>query len=185
MAQAVNILECSWERYWTPNHSYMTWIVSVLCFEILLCHFVCFKRVNIILTMANFSIDRSSKVISDCFTESFAVLIHYAHQFIHCENVLSSPQSSCHLKLVIPIPLHCLQWSFSFFLGAHPFRIACLQTFTLKCVADEVKIGLQTNPSWLLVSFGHGENSDVVLQCWRGWGRTEQWDGGGGGYMES
>lgn len=32
----------------------------------------------------------------------------------------------------------------------------------------KVKTGLQSNPSRLFVSFGHWENSDVVLPCWRG-----------------
>lgn len=32
----------------------------------------------------------------------------------------------------------------------------------------KVKTGLQSNPSRLFVFFGHWENSDVVLPCWRG-----------------
>lgn len=31
----------------------------------------------------------------------------------------------------------------------------------------KVKTGLQSNPSRLFVSFGHWENSDAVLPCWR------------------
>lgn len=42
----------------------------------------------------------------------------------------------------------------------------------------KVKTGLQSNPSQLFVSFGHWENSDVVLPCWRRRRRGVGWVGG-------
>lgn len=117
--------------------------------------------------------DKCSKLTSHCSLSRDTVFKSTGdHRFIQVGlslNLLSSSFSSCHLKLVIPIPLHCLHSFPSFFHEAHPSEIPCFtELLLLNMWQMKVKTGLQSNPSRLFVSFGHWETSDVVLPCWRG-----------------